>query len=51
MASHLEYYESELKRMSDSVKECNIIEMLDMTDFFIAESNTHMAVKNSYSCQ
>lgn len=51
MPNHMEYYKSELTRMADSVKACNIIEMLDLTDFFIAESNTHMAVKNSYSCQ
>lgn len=42
MTNHLEYYESELKRMTDSVKACNIIEILDITDFFIAESNAHM---------
>lgn len=43
MTEELTYYESELKRMADSVKACNIIEMLDITDFFIAESNTNMA--------
>ncbi len=42
MTKELGYYESELKRMADSVKACNIIEMLDLTDFFIAESNSHM---------
>ena len=42
MTEELVYYESELKRMADSVKACNIIEMLDLADFFIAESNTHM---------
>lgn len=43
MPNHMEYYKSELARMADSVKACNIAEMLDLTDFFIAESNTHMA--------
>lgn len=41
MANELKYYENELRRMADSVKACNIIEMLDTTDFFIAESNTN----------
>jgi hypothetical protein len=41
MTSELKYYESELKRMADSVRACNIIEILDLADFFIAESNTN----------
>jgi len=43
MSDQMEYYKGELKRMADSIKNCDIIEMLDLTDFFIAESNTHMA--------
>jgi hypothetical protein len=42
MTNEPKYYENELKRMADSIKACNIIEMLDITDFFIAESNAQM---------
>jgi len=42
MSDEMEYYKDELNRMSNSIKKCDMIEMLDLTNFFMAESNAHM---------